>query len=314
MSTEAPAAPGSGVVAIPAATPAPVTPAASGVSEPWAKEWIQPDFTLNHKALDRLPDHLKGMRQVLERQKTFEDVLTVTQHAQFLAGKKGLAPLATDAPPEAKAERKTLLDTINGVPKEAKDYGITKPDDLPAEYWNAKLADGFTQWGHKNSVPPGAMKELVAQQLGAIKEQLTAQAQYETDFTNKQNESFEAQAKQAGIPMDRAQALVDKGARSLGIDPDNAQTKLLLRSSDARLMAMRHALATGEDSFVQGKTSDAPAADPSKLASDIQHNPANPLYPVYWNRENKYTRSDHEAAVAKVNELFRSGMSRGAKK
>lgn len=312
MSTEAPVAPGAGVVAIPAAPAAPAAP--SGVNEPWAKEWIQPDFTLNHKALDRLPDHLKGLRPVLERQKTFEDVLGVTQHAQFLAGKKGLAPLAADAPPEARTERKALLDTINGVPALAKDYGITKPADLPDQYWNAKLADGFTEWGHKNSVPPAAMKELVSRQLGAIKEQLTAQADYEKQFEATQNSQFEAQAKQANIAMDKAQELVEKGARSLGLDPENPNTKLLLRSADARLMAMRHALATGEDSFVQGKASDAPAADPSKLASDIQHNPANPLYAVYWNRENKYTRTDHEAAVAKVNELYRSGLSRGAKK
>src|SRR5271154_1489143 len=80
----------------------------SGISEPWAKSWIKPDFSLDHTALERMPDHLKGMKATLEKYPNFEAALTGWQNQQVMAGKKGLAPLPSDAPPAALAERKGL--------------------------------------------------------------------------------------------------------------------------------------------------------------------------------------------------------------
>ncbi len=61
----------------PPTSAAPSTPPpSSGISEPWAKEWIKPDYTFDHKALERLPDHLKGLKPTLERSRSLEDFLT----------------------------------------------------------------------------------------------------------------------------------------------------------------------------------------------------------------------------------------------
>ena len=224
-------------------------------------------------------------------------------HANTMAGKKALAPLPPTAAPEVLAERKALLDTINGVPAKPQEYGIARPQDFPEAHWNQKLADSFTAWAHKHSVSPAAAKELVFDiQANAVKEALTSQAQYETQFWNGQQQQFEATIRRENIPADKAAALVEKGALALGLDLNNETTKTFMKGAEARLMAMRHAIAIGEDSTGAGLGQNGGAdKDPAALANSAMKNPADPLYAVYWNREGKYSRADQEAAVAKVN-------------
>lgn len=297
-------------VAAPASPPPPpdkppvVAAPASPINEVWTKDWIKPDWTLEPKALDRLPDHLKGLRPTLERQKSFEDVLTVMQQQQVLVGKKALAPLPPDAPPLVLAERKALLDTINGVPATPKDYGIAKPADLPDAAWNQPLADGFAAWAQKNSVAPAAVRELLKLNVDTVQGQLKAQADYEAGFWQKEQQTFDGIIKRENIPADRASALVEKGAHRLGLDLNDEATKTFLKGANARLMAMRHALAVGEDSFVQGDAR-ATEQNPKAAADAIVHDKANPLYEQYWNRDGKFPRAVTEAARAKVEELYR---------
>ncbi|MGA2018845.1 MAG: hypothetical protein ABSH26_18045 [Opitutaceae bacterium] len=281
----------------------------SGIGEPWAKSWIKPDFSLDHAALERLPEHLKGLRPTLERQKNFEDVLTVMQNQQVLTGKKALAPLPPGSTPEVIAERKALLDSINGVPADFKQYGVARPPELPENQWNQPLADAFAQWAHKNSVPPSAVKELFGVQLGFIRQQLDAQRQYEATYWGKEDKAFEAAIRSDNIPAERVPTLIEKGLIALGIDPNNEQVKLIMRGNVARQMALRHALSTAEDTFVQGESKPG-TGDPKQAALDIAHNPANPLYPAFWNKDGKYPREAHEQARAKYEELMRLAVSR----
>lgn len=304
MSTESPPAPPPAAPPTPPGAAPATPPPTSGVPEVWTKDWIKPDYSLNHSALDRLPDHLKGLRPTLERQKTFEDVLTVMQNQQVLVGKKALAPLPPDSPAHVLAERKALLDTINGVPPESKDYGFTRPEDFPESQWDPKMADGFSAWAHKHSVSPAAAKELLGLQIGSVKEQMAAQQQYEQNFWAKEQTAFDANLRQSNIPADRAAKLIEKGAIALGLDLNNEATKTLLKGSEARLMAMRHALAIGEDTFVQG-SSKGTEPNPGEAAKDIVHNKANPLYNAYWNRDGSIPRGVVESARAKVEELQR---------
>ncbi len=277
-------------------------PPSSGISEPWAKDWIKPDFTFDHKALERLPEHLKGLKPSLERTRSLEEFLTVHQNQQVLVGKKALAPLPADAPDPVKAERKALLDTIQGVPPSPKDYGIARPQDIPEGQWDGKLADSASQWAHKNSVSPAALKELMGIQVGAMKENMAAQQAYEAQFYTQQDQTFASAIQRENIPADRASALVEKGALALGLDLNNEQTKNFLKGSDARLMAMRHALAIGEDRAIpEGGGNQGTDQNPADLAKDATTNPANPLYGPYWNRDGKYSRSAQESAIQKVN-------------
>ena len=280
----------------------PSNPQTSGISEPWAKDWIKPDFTFDHKALERLPDHLKGLKPSLERTRNLEEFLTVHQNQQVLVGKKALAPLPADAPDPVKAERKALLDTIQGVPPTPKDYGIARPQDIPEGQWDGKLADSFSAWAHKNSVSPAAAKELIGIQVAAMKENMGAQQAYETQFYAKQDQAFAATIQRENIPLDRASSLVEKGALALGLDLNNEDTKNFMKGSDARLMAMRHALAIGEDRAIpEGGGAQGTDQNPAELAKDATTNPSNPIYGPYWNKEGKYSRSAQDSAIQKVN-------------
>lgn len=293
----------------------PAQTASSGVSEPWAKEWIKPDFSLNHEALKGLPEHLKALEPTLRRQQNLEGILIDYGHKASLAGQKGLTPLMPNSPPEAVAKRKEFMDTANGVPKTWQEYGVAKPQDLKDEAWDPKLAEGFAQWAHKHSVSPQAAKELVALSVEGAKGRLAANEQSVGQFWANEQKIFEAAIRQENIPSDRASALVEKGAVALGLDLTNEHTKTFMQGATARLMAMKHAIAIGEDTAATpGTDATTEGRDYEAQAKDIRQNAANPLNGAYWNKGNKFSRSEHDQAVAKVNELLRLATEQAAKK
>lgn len=287
--------------AAPAAAPA----QPSAAQSPWFSEFLQQDGSLNHKALDRMPDHLKPLKETWSRAKNFEDIGTMYLNSQHLNGKKALAPLPPDAPANVIAERKQLLDNLNGVPADPKGYGIARPQDFPEQLWSQTAADNLSAWAHKWSVPPAAAKELQASHGKVIQDMAATQAQHEGEFWKAEQSAFEAQIRQEGVSSDKAAALVEKGALKLGLDPQAESTKVFLKGSMARLMAMRHAIATGEDHVVTSNSQSAAAPDPTAAAADIRSNPANPLHGAYWNKGGAFSRSAHDSAVEKHNELLK---------
>ena len=295
-----------------ASTASTQTSGSSAVQPAWYSEWIKQDGSLNPSALERLPDHLKPLKDIWGRAKSIEDVGTMDLNSRHMNGKKGLAPLPADAPKEVLAERKALLDTINGVPPSAKDYGIAKPADLPDGAWSQPAADNLQAWAHKHSVSPAAAKELMTAHAEIIKGQIAEQSKYESTFWAGQQQAFEAQIRQENIPTDKASALVEKGAIALGLDLNDEQTKTFMKGKDARLMAMRHAIAIGEDHVVNGSSPNTGEADPEAAARDIQRNPANPLHAAYWNKGGTLGRAAQEAAVEKVNGLLRQAEAKKA--
>ncbi len=278
-------------------------------TSPWYSDWLKQDGSVNVKSYERLPDHLKALRPTLERQNNVEGILQVLDHNMSVAGKKALAPLPADAPDPVKAERKALLDSINGVPKEAKEYGVTKPADLPDAVWHQPLADTVTAWAHKHSVAPAALKELIGANFGFVKEQMATQAKNEAAFWAKEQATFDSAITNKNIPTERASALIEKGAQAFGMDLTNPQTQIFLKGAQARLMCMTHAIAMGEDSSATGNSGDSnTGGDINDRIKEAKADPA------YWNKENKYSGADHQRAVERVNELLRMQAAQVAKK
>lgn len=290
-------------------TPSTQTTATSAVKEPYYKSWINADGTLNHKALDNLPDHLNAIKPTLARQKSMDDVLTVMSNQQGLVGRKALGPLPPNATPEMVTDRKVLLDSINGVPKDPKDYGITKPDTLANELWNESLAKGATEIAHKYSAPPQMLKDLVALQTSELQKQILAQQDYERGFFQKQQDALTQTLKLENIPMAKAQELAERGAAKLGMDMQNPETQTFMKNSNAFLMAMRHALATSEDKFVSGESKTGVGGDPSALAKDATSNKANPLYAPYWDAQHPQNKMAKET----VNQWRKLAASKGVR-
>lgn len=279
---------------IEANTPSTQAPAASAVKEPYYKTLINADGTLNHKALDNLPDHLAALKPTLARQKSLDDVFTVMGNQQTLVGKKALGPLPPNATPEMVAERKGLLDSINGVPKDPKDYGIIKPENISNELWNDGLAKGAAEIAHKYSAPPAMLKDLVALQTAELQKQLLAQQDYERAFFAKQQDNLVQTLKLENIPLTKAQELAERGAQKLGLDLQNPDIQTLMKNSNVFLMAMRHALSTSEDKFVSGEAKSSLGGDPAALAKDATSNKANPLYAPYWDAQHPQNKMAKE--------------------
>jgi len=279
---------------IEANTPSTQASTASAVKEPYYKTLINADGTLNHKALDNLPDHLAALKPTLARQKSLDDVFTVMGNQQTLVGKKALGPLPPNATPEMVAERKGLLDSINGVPKDPKDYGIVKPENISNELWNDGLAKGAAEIAHKYSAPPAMLKDLVALQTAELQKQLLAQQDYERAFFAKQQENLVQTLKLENIPLTKAQELAERGAQKLGLDLQNPDVQTLMKNSNVFLMAMRHALSTSEDKFVSGEAKSSLGGDPAALAKDATSNKSNPLYAPYWDAQHPQNKMAKE--------------------
>ena len=283
--------------------------ATSAVKEPFYKSFINADGTLNHKALDNLPDHHTSLKNTLSRQKTFDDVLTVMANQQTLAGKKGLAPLPANAAPEVLAERKALLDSINGVPKDPKDYGITKPENLANELWNDTLAKGAAEIAHKYSASPQMLKDLVALQTAELQKQVASQAEYEKNFFSTQQKNLEATLRNENIPLTKAQEMAERGAMRLGLDMNNPEHQTLMKNSNVFLMAMRHAMTTMEDKFVSGEAKSSGGTNPLAEARDMRHNKAHPLNEALSNG----SHPNNKTAKARYQSLMLEAGQRGLK-
>lgn len=292
MSTEAPPAP-------PPAAPPPAAPPAPNLAD-----WRKPDGTINHAAFAALPEDIRYVGDTLSKYKTDVDMFRGIANLQTLGGKKGLIPLPANAPADAIADRKNLLDSINGVPKEAKDYGFKRPEDLPAEMWSDKQAEAFSAWAHENSVSPAAANKLVKLQADFIKGQAAEQATYEKTFYETQAKAFSDAIRAENIPAEKADAMALAGAAALitGFDVTKPEHEALLKNADMKLAFMRHALSTGEDTFVAGEPgAGGGGANPEAEAKDIMHNKANPLYaPLYDARH-----PQHKQAKEKVDQLLR---------
>lgn len=272
-------------------------------TSPYYTGLFKQDGALDHSSFDRLPEDVRYLKDSFSKYKTADDLFRGIANQQTMAGQKGLIPLPDNAPPEAVAKRKELLDSIHGVPKTAKDYQslIKRPDSIPERYWDPELVNGFADWAFENSTSPKAAQKLIAMQLGKVEKQIAAQAQYEKDFFAKHDSDFNEAIRQKNMPRDQADSLVERGAVALGFDPANPDDAVMLKNSKVKLAMMNHALATGEDTFARGDNGNSGGGDAMTQMNDIMHNKLNPLYEPLYNS----SHPQHKQASQRVDELAR---------
>jgi len=262
----------------------------SGAVEPWHKDWLHADGSVNNKALDRLPDDIKHIAPSLANARNIEDVMRKISTLNLMAGKKGLAPLPADAPADAVKARNELMRQINGVPEKAADYGITRPDNVPPEMWNDGYVNGALDIMHKFNAPPEMVKALVAHNMQTTQGQQAQQAEAEKAFFADQNKAAAAMFVKDGMSAEKGFDLAARTARQLGIDPDAdpefKSAKTIYAFAKVAQMIGEPKLVTGEGKNLAG------SADPASLAHDVRTNKANPLYAEYYN--------GNKAVIAKV--------------
>jgi len=287
-----------------ATTTAATTAAASPVS------WANADGTFAPSFYETLPADIAGLKDDIAKFKTPSELARAYAHNKHFAGQKGLIPLDANAPKEVREARKALLDSIGGVPKEPKEYGLQRPADIPERAWDADYVGKVQEWAYRNSIPPSAMKELVNDVVASqIKGQVAGQQASEAKFWSDQAAAFETAIKAEGINADKANALAERGATALGFNMENPTDKLVLKNATVRLAMMRHAIATGEDSYVAGEAAKGSGGDALAQAKDASENPANPLFAPLGDPKHP----QHKAVKAQVDELWRRAYQQQAK-
>ena len=85
-----------------------------------------------------------------------QDVLKSYGELEKKLGQRVQPPGPEARPEEVAAWRKNM-----GVPERPDGYGITRPEDMPAEMWSDDLARGFAEVAHKHHLSAAAANELV---------------------------------------------------------------------------------------------------------------------------------------------------------
>lgn len=112
------------------------------------------------------------------------------------------------------------------------------------------------------------------------------------------------------MPRDKADALAERGATALGLDLTKPEQAGLLKYAAVKLMAVRHAVAVGEDSYVAGEANKGEGGDAMALAQDAINNKANPLNAPLFDT----SHPQHKSAKEKVDGWFRQAAAKASKK
>lgn len=275
--------------------------------KPWSSDWLKPDGTLNADSYKRLPEDVRWTGETLSKYKTVDDLVRGTANLLTAVGKKGIIPLPANAPAEAIAERKALLDGINGVPKEAKLYGLKRPEAIPEGAWDEGYVGKVAEWAHKHSVGPAALTDLLQSVTGPqVAAQLASRETQRTEFLAAQDKAFEEQIRLDAIPREKADALAERAAVALGFKMDDPAQAGLLKYSAVKLAMLRHAVAVGEDQYVSGEGAKPEGGDAMALAQDAINNAANPLNAPLMD----HRHPQHKMAKEKVDQWFRMAQAK----
>ena len=249
---------------------------------------------LNKDKLDALPDHLKDSKDLFGKYDTVESLLGGMRNLAQLAGKKGLEPLPEGSPEELIKERKGLMDRINKVPEDPKQYGIDRPDGYPEDLpWDTERAGKYAEIFHKYSAPPELVKELMAAEAEQAKAEFAG-------ISSREKEMFAAEkGKLEQEYGNEFPEMVDKARRGLasmgltdGDKPVDANHPIFSNAVAVK-MAIKYAEAVSEDKLVSGDMDSTGGMSDREKALDILNNPNNPLHKAYHDPEDPR----HEQAV-----------------
>lgn len=272
--------------------------AAAAKPAPFYEGLYDKEGKIDPKALDRLPDHLKPHKDWMAKYPTIDALINGGANAHNMAVKKAIAPLVGNEPPEILAERKAHLDTLNGVPKDPKGYGIARPQDLPEMFWNEEGAGKFAALAQKHSISPAAVKELLGLQIEMTRADIARGQTMDAEFYTKQSQTYEAEVQKMGGDLEKANDQALRGAQTLGIDPKGA----LFKQAAVKLAMIRACQLVSEEKMIGGESTEGKAGGERDEARRIMGDPTHPMHKA-WADPND---AGHQAARDRVNALYAS--------
>lgn len=265
----------------------------------WYSQLVKDPATgeINPAAWDALPPELQAYKPTFAQSKNMNGLMMQMANLASLAGKKGLAPLPEGASEQAKTERAALLRQINRTPEKIEDYGVKKPDDIPDELWNPELANTVLGEMHKLGASPEMVKAVFeadrASTIKAIEAHKAAKAEFVAAEGKVLKETF-------GADFDRKIDLAKRGARTLGLDPNDP----LFGNSKLVIAMAKYAESISEDKLVSGDSQQTNGGSDKARAMDIINNAGNSLHKAYHDPSDPM----HEQAKSQVNTLMAAGV------
>lgn len=256
--TPAPVATTDGSASLLAAAPAPV---AAPVSTPAPSAFVNADGTFAPNWRDSLGAELKD-NPALMTVPTLADLAKSYVSTKSLVGKKFQAPSESSTPEEVAAWRK-----IVGAPDDPAGYGELRPDDFPADQWDANTAGELAKIAHKHNLPTSAVKDIIGLHAGSVKQALE---KYQADEAAYKEEGLNTLKKEWGADFAEQARLAKIAATAFGLDPGDT----LDFASPTFVLAMARAakfLPRGDTAVVGGAPSIAGSV--ATRIDDIRRSP-----------------------------------------
>lgn len=231
--------------------------------------------------IDKLPDNLKEHSSHFAKYRSPIQALEHTHHLQQLLGKKGEAVIIP-GPDSSEDEKRTFRERL-GVPDQASEYDIKKPEDLPEGVeWDEERINGFKNLAHELSLTPQQVAKLVeydtAQAVGVNEATQTQMVDAEAAVFRQESEKLQ---KAWGDQFEANKTLSERAALTAGFNEEDIASNPLFRNADFVMTLAKFGKLMSEDSLVKG-TDGGGATSPKATADDIVNNINNPYYKRYW--------------------------------
>ena len=248
--------------------------------------YVNADGTFADGWTNNLPEDSAAYKDTLSKYKSVPDMAKALANANQLIGKKLGIPNEKSSPEEVAAFRRAM-----GVPDSLDDYKLA-PETLPEGMtWNDNMAKPYAEIAHKHGIPPGAMKELVAQHA---KTEMFKMEAIQATFEKQRTEAVGTLQREWGNDFDKNIGLAKQAAKIAGVNSNSHGF------SDPEVVRgfVRMAQMMSEDKVGRsmGGTEFMTGA---ARAKDIMSNPDNT-----WHK--RYMEGDREAATL-VTSLLKQG-------
>jgi hypothetical protein len=261
--------------------------AEESVQEP--TPYVNPDGSFTDDWTSNLTGDYEAAAKTAERYKSVPELAKAVYHArQQLSSKdeRAYVPNGSATDEEVAKYREAL-----GIPSDAAEYKIERPEGIPDEAWDDNLAASYGQLFHEQNIPPAAANALVAKHAEIEAQRAMAMEQ---QINDRREAGLEELRKEYGPDFQKQLDYARRMAVTAGVDPNaegfDSPAVVKALAYAGRNMREDSLVATGE----VGGSSDA-----SALAREIMNEPTHPEYEKFW--------SDHPATRKRVNDLLSRG-------
>lgn len=257
---------------------------------------------LNREALEKLPESAKPIRSMLEKYPNEEALYGGIKNLQYLASQKSLQKLSPDADDIQKHQHAQMVKEYFGVPDHPDGYGVTKPEEIPDEIWDAEGTNELLGLLHQHNASPELVRALAEHQVNSIKAQLDSIPDQEKARIDSVNQELQGAF---GNELPKVAETALKGLRALGVEvPESGNlAELKISYTDIVKAGQRMTELISEDVVSRGAGRDASgmtAGSYRDQAIAIKTDPSNPFYSDFVSEE----PSRQKRAQAEFNRLM----------